>query len=159
MKYADITYPDINNGLGCRVTLWVSGCDIRCHGCHNERLWDFECGKEFTEDTMAELIEIVKLPYISGLTVMGGEPCSERNAAKVAEIVKTVKEGTGKNIWVYTGYNYEDIKDRCKDIFDNADCIVDGPYIAGLRDTELPFRGSSNQRIIELNDTPPTFRK
>lgn len=150
MNYADITYPDINNGLGCRVTLWVSGCDIKCKGCHNERLWSFEGGKEFTDATLEELIDKVKLPYISGLTVMGGEPCSACNVGKVTEIVKKVKDATGKNVWLYSGYTYESIKDRCRELLGIVDVLVDGPYKEELRDIDLPFRGSSNQRIINL---------
>jgi anaerobic ribonucleoside-triphosphate reductase activating protein len=152
MNYSGITYPDVNNGLGCRVTLFVSGCTHRCKGCHNVPTWDFNFGHEFTIDTKIELFELVSKPYIKGLTISGGDPLDNYN--DVLLLVKEFREvfGKSKDIWLYTGYVMEDLITLGKDeILNYIDVLVDGEYDESQRDVSLAFRGSSNQRIIYLN--------
>jgi anaerobic ribonucleoside-triphosphate reductase activating protein len=152
MNYSGITYPDVNNGLGCRVTLFVSGCTHRCKGCHNVPTWDFNFGHEFTIDTKIELFELVSKPYIKGLTISGGDPLDNYN--DVLLLVKELREvfGKSKDIWLYTGYVMEDLITLGKDeILNYIDVLVDGEYDESQRDVSLAFRGSSNQRIIYLN--------
>ena len=156
MNYHNIKTDDMLNGDGLRVTCWVSGCDIGCFNCYNPQTWDFNSGIPFTEDTMQELLYDLSKPYIKGLTLSGGHPLDPHNAAKVLEIVKRVKMVfPNKDIWIYTGYVWEDIikDDTLKEILKRTDVLVDGAYIDELRDITLPFRGSSNQRIINVQES------
>ena len=144
------------NGDGLRVTCWVSGCSIRCFNCYNPQTWDFNSGIPFTDDTMQEILYDLSKPYIKGLTLSGGHPLDTQNAPKVLEIVKRVKMVfPNKDIWIYTGYVWEDIikDDTLKEILKRTDVLVDGAYIDELRDISLPFRGSSNQRIIDVQES------
>ena len=153
MNYEKIDKCSVSNGVGVRTVLWVSGCDIRCRNCHNPQTWDFDSGIPFTEETMQELLYDLSKPYIKGLTLSGGHPLDRHNAPKVLEIVKRVKMVfPKKDIWIYTGYVWEDIiKDNTlKEILECTDVLVDGAYVDELRDISLPFRGSSNQRIIDV---------
>ena len=156
MNYHNIKTDDMLNGDGLRVTCWVSGCDIRCRNCHNPQTWDFDSGIPFTEETMQELLYDLSKPYIKGLTLSGGHPLDPHNAPKVLEIVKRVKMVfPNKDIWIYSGYVWEDIiKDNTlKEILKCTDVLVDGAYVDELRDISLAFRGSSNQRIIDVKKT------
>ena len=156
MNYEKIDKCSVSNGVGVRTVLWVSGCDIRCRNCHNPQTWDFDSGIPFTEETMQELLYDLSKPYIKGLTLSGGHPLDPHNAPKVLEIVKRVKMVfPNKNIWIYTGYVWEDIiKDNTlKEILKCTDVLVDGAYVDELRDISLAFRGSSNQRIIDVKKT------
>jgi len=146
MRIGGITYPDINNGVGCRVTLWVSGCVHHRKGCHNPETWSFEHGEVFNETEHEKLFEALSKPYIDGLTLSGGDPlCSYE---EVLELVKEVKERFHeKNIWLYTGYTKEYMDDNFKEILDYIDVLVDGAYIEEERDLSLAFRGSRNQRL------------
>ena len=147
MKYVKITYTDVNNGLGNRVTLWVSGCSHHCPGCHNPETWDFNFGKEFDEEAKNKLFEILELPYVKGLTLSGGDPLD--SAEDVLELVKEVKKKfPKKDIWLYTGYCFNSEDEKFFEIKDYVDVFVDGPFIEELKDTSLPFRGSKNQRCI-----------
>jgi anaerobic ribonucleoside-triphosphate reductase activating protein len=151
MKYSEITYPDVNNGEGCRVTLFVSGCSHRCKGCHNPETWNFDFGKDFNDDVKNRLFEIVSKPYIKGLTLSGGDPLDSYD--DVLNLVKEFREHFGelKDIWLYTGYMLDDLLDLNKEeILDYIDVLVDGKYDESQRDVSLPFRGSKNQRIIKL---------
>ena len=153
MNYEKIDKCSVSNGAGVRTVLWVSGCDIRCRNCHNQQTWDFNSGIPFTDDTMQELLYDLSKPYIKGLTLSGGHPLDPHNAPKVLEIVKRVKMVfPNKDIWIYSGYVWEDIiKDNTlKEILKYTDILVDGAYVDELRDISLPFRGSSNQRIIDV---------
>ena len=153
MNYIKITKNDIANGIGIGCVLWVSGCDIHCKNCHNQSTWDFSSGQPFTEDTMQEILLTLTKPYISRFTLSGGHPLDPHNAPKVLEIVKRVKMVfPNKDIWIYTGYVWEDIiKDNTlKEILECTDVLVDGAYVDELRDISLAFRGSSNQRIIDV---------
>lgn len=153
MKYSGITYPDVNNGEGCRVTLFVSGCTHRCKGCHNPETWNFDFGKEFNDEIKTKLFEIISKPYIKGLTLSGGDPLDSYD-----DILKLVKEfreyfGETKDIWVYTGYVIDDLLNLNKEeILEYIDVLVDGEYDETQRDVSLAFRGSKNQRIIRLRE-------
>lgn len=167
MNYHNIKTDDMLNGDGLRVTCWVSGCSIGCFNCYNPQTWDFNSGIPFTDDTMQEILYDLSKPYIKGLTLSGGHPLDPHNISEVYKIVKRVKMVfPNKDIWLYTGYSWEDIveKDRImKNLKDNdiseldviklCNVIVDGAYVDELRDISLPFRGSSNQRIIDVQKT------
>lgn len=148
MRIHKITYPDINNGLGCRVTLWVSGCIHHCKGCQNKETWSFESGREFTDDDKREIFKVLSLPYIKGITFSGGDPlCSYDDILSLAKEIK--EKFPKKDIWLYTGYTFEYINENLKEILNYIDILVDGKFIEELKDVSLPFRGSSNQRIWE----------
>jgi anaerobic ribonucleoside-triphosphate reductase activating protein len=154
MKYLKITSPDINNGPGFRVTLWLPGCQHNCKGCHNQWTHDYNQGEEFTEDTYATLMDILKRPYITGLTISGGDPLYQSNnvLSDLYELITKVRtEAPDKTVWLYTGFKYEDLVGIQMEIANICHVIVDGPYIEELRDVSLPFRGSSNQRIIHIH--------
>ena len=171
LRILDITAPDINNGIGIRVTLWVAGCHHHCPGCHNKWSWNFNQGKDFIEEQdfiLSKLENWLSRDYVDGLTLSGGDPLcqDERGLISLLDIIKWVRLNfPEKTIWLYTGYVYEDIiKDNDdsrvnrlkKDILDNIDVLVDGPYKQELRDTShTPFRGSTNQRIITLGNRTP----
>lgn len=151
MNYESITTCDVCNGEGIGVVLWVSGCDIHCPGCHNKSTWDPKSGKEFNTQALELIYKELKRPEITRLTISGGHPLMPCNKRKVELIIKEVKElFPDKKIWLYTGYNYEELDEECNHICNLCDVIVDGPYIEKLRDLSLPFRGSSNQRIIRI---------
>lgn len=156
MKYLDITYPDINNGLGCRVTLWVSGCAHHCEGCHNPEGWDYNAGKNYTQETCDEIVRLLSLPYISGLTISGGDPLSRSDDAlqEMFSVIAAIRAymPADKNIWIYAGDTYEEaMRNPYKaHILSICDVMVDGQYMQPLRDITLPFRGSTNQRILDL---------
>ena len=153
MKYSEITYPDVNNGEGCRVTLFVSGCSHRCKGCHNPETWNFDFGKDFNDDVKNRLFDIVSKPYIKGLTLSGGDPLDSYD--DVLDLVKEFRNrfGETKDIWVYTGYVIDDLLNLNKEeILEYIDVLVDGEYIEEQRDISLAFRGSKNQRIIKMRE-------
>lgn len=153
MNYHNIKTDDMLNGDGLRVTCWVSGCNMGCFNCYNPQTWDFNSGIPFTDDTMQEILYDLSKPYIKGLTLSGGHPLDQRNAPKVLEIVKRVKMVfPNKDIWIYSGYVWENIiKDETlREILKYTDVLVDGAYVDELRDISLPFRGSSNQKIIDV---------
>lgn len=148
MRFHNITYPDVNNGEGCRVTLWVAGCTHHCKGCHNPQTWSFKSGREFTEDIKNKLYNVLKLPYIKGITLSGGDPLD--SFEDVFELIKDIKNSfNDKDIWLFSGYTLEDIKNSEKSvILDYIDVLVDGEFKEDLKDLSLKFRGSSNQRIL-----------
>lgn len=160
MNYGIIKKIDIADGLGVRVALFVSGCRNRCKGCHNQITWNFNFGKPFTKETEDEIIDALSPAHIAGLTVLGGEPFEEENQEALAPFLERVKKNfPDKNIWCYTGYLYD--KDllpadgRKHTAFTNRmlaciNVLIDGPYIESLKDLTLNFRGSRNQRIIDL---------
>ena len=154
MKYINITSPDVNNGEGCRVTIWFAGCPHHCPGCHNSSTWSYNQGKEMDDDFYEKIILLLKKPYIKGLTLSGGDPLgqSEEDLKELYNFVRWVKRKTPqKDIWIYTGYTKENLKGVQLDILEYCDVLVDGPFIQELCDKTLPFRGSSNQRIIQLH--------
>lgn len=155
MKYLKITSPDIENGPGCRVTLWIPGCTHKCPGCHNAWTADYNIGMEFTQDDFDGLCQILSKPYIKGLTISGGDPLDQDDQTLIDLIQLcydiSLKYPT-KDIWLYTGYYKEDLKDKQLELLNYIDVLVDGPFIRPKRDTTLPFRGSTNQRIINLSN-------
>lgn len=152
------------DGDGVRVVVFVSGCTIRCKNCHNSQSHDFNSGVLFTDDYMTKLLDDLNKPYISGLTLSGGHPLEFNNLSTVYNIVKRVKERfPNKSIWIYSGYTFEQILEMENmydgntispssplDVVKHCDILVDGKYIEELRDVTLAFRGSSNQRIIDI---------
>ncbi|MDE7384130.1 MAG: anaerobic ribonucleoside-triphosphate reductase activating protein [Anaeroplasmataceae bacterium] len=164
MNYATIKKYDIANGLGVRVSLFVSGCTHHCKNCFNAVAWDFNYGELFTKKVEDEIINALKQPMITGLTLLGGEPMEPQNQKGLYEFLKRVKkEVPNKDIWCYTGYTLEtdllegkvhlDITD---DILSMIDVLVDGKFVEELKDITLKFRGSSNQRVIDLKTTLAT---
>ena len=154
MNYHNIDHCDMLNGEGIRVSLWVSGCNCHCPGCQNPQTWDFNSGIPFDKDALQELYEALDKPYIQGLTLTGGNPMD--NAPEVLHICRTVKEKFPyKDIWLYSGYTFEQIQQwqvgMC--ILEYVDVLVDGPYIEGQRDVSLQWRGSKNQRIINIKES------
>lgn len=140
------------NGEGIRAVLWVSGCEHHCKGCHNSSTWDRTSGKPFTDKDLEDLIQYLSQPFVAGLTLSGGDPLETYNREQVTQIVKTIKNSLPqKNIWCYTGYLWEDIKDL--EVVNYLDVLVDGEFIQDQRDVSLKFRGSSNQRIIDVFQT------
>lgn len=161
MNYAKIRKCDVANGPGVRVSLFVSGCNHHCKNCFNRDAWDFNYGNEFTEKQEEQIIEDLKPEYITGLSLLGGEPFEQANQEGLAPLVKKVKQTyPDKKIWCYTGFTFdkqilgqmvqEENRDTTKQMLENIDYIVDGRFVEELKDPKLQFRGSSNQRIIDV---------
>lgn len=162
MNYAEIKNYDIANGLGVRVSLFVSGCTHHCKGCFNPMTWDFSYGKPFTEAVQDELLEMLSPAYIDGLTLLGGEPMEPDNQRALLPFVKKVRaQYPDKNIWCYTGYKLDDellkpSRARCEvtdELLSLIDVLVDGEFIEEQKNISLSFRGSENQRLIDLPQT------
>ena len=155
MRYNTIRQLDIANGPGVRVSIFVQGCTFNCPGCFNTVARDFDGGKEFTDQTMDLLIELVKPDHISGISILGGEPLHPRNRSAVLALVRKFKEVyPEKTIWLWTGYLIEDVFEDLVDT--EIDVIVDGRFVEDLKDMRLRYRGSSNQRVIDLKETIKT---
>ena len=147
MRYHDITKCDLLNGDGIRVVLWVSGCKLHCPGCHNPQTWAFNSGVRFGENDKEELFEALGKPYIKGLTLSGGNPLD--SYVDILSLVKDVKERfPNKDIWLYSGYYMDYVKENFPDILSYVDVVVDGPYQESCRDVGLHWRGSSNQKVF-----------
>lgn len=162
MNFAEIKKCDIANGPGVRVSLFVSGCTHRCPGCFNEIAWDFAYGKPFTEDTQQELLTALEPSYIRGLTLLGGEPLERVNQQGLLPFLKKVKQVCPhKDIWCYTGYDFErDVQGKMLkewgetgEFLSMIDVLVDGRFEEKEKDISLRFRGSKNQRLIDLKQT------
>ena len=152
MRYASIRNLDIANGPGCRCTIFVSGCEHRCKGCFQPETWSFDYGKEFTEDTMQLLLELAKPDYITGISVLGGEPLHPRNRRSVLDLVKKFKSTyPNKTVWLWTGYLWEAIVSDLAD--SDIDVVVDGQFVEELKDLRLKYCGSSNQRVIRVPES------
>lgn len=158
MKYAEIKKYDIANGPGLRISIFVCGCTHKCKNCFNQELWNPDFGDEYTEDTEKNIITFMKSNYVTGLSLLGGDPLDFENYKALLPLVKRTKE-MGKSVWCYTGSIYEDIWKKCKsdpileEFLSYIDVIVDGPFIEDLKNPMLKFRGSSNQRIIDNEKT------
>ena len=153
MNYAQIRKYDVANGVGIRVTLFVSGCHFNCPGCFNKEYQDFSYGKEFTDQEMQKFIELGKNPSISGFSFLGGEPLDQLNDDTLLRTVKAIKEQTDKTIWLWTGHIFENLNEKQMEIVKYIDVLVDGPFIEAEKDMRLLFRGSANQRIIDIPKT------
>ena len=164
MNYATIKWCDIANGEGVRVSLFVSGCTHRCKNCFNEVAWDFSYGEPFDESVQTKILNELASDYIAGLSLLGGEPMEPQNQEALLPFVKKVKEMyPHKTIWCYTGCVLNERKGvfieknkntPCtKELISCVDVLVDGPYIEELKDIRLKFRGSSNQRVIDVKKT------
>lgn len=165
MNYGEIKNCDIADGEGVRVSLFVSGCTHHCKGCFNPMTWDFDYGQPFTQTTEEELIRLLQPSYIDGLTLLGGEPLEPENQRALLPFVRRVREAyPEKNIWCYTGYTLEsdllsDSRARCEvtdELLSMIDVLVDGEFVLELKNISLAFRGSENQRIIDLKESLKT---
>ena len=153
MNYAQIRKYDVANGVGIRATLFVSGCHFNCPCCFNKEYQDFSFGSEFTDEEMQNFIDLGKNPSISGFSFLGGEPLDQLNDDTLLRTVKAIKEQTGKTIWLWTGYVFENLSEKQMEIVKYIDVLVDGPFIEAQKDMRLLFRGSANQRIIDVQKT------
>lgn len=161
MKYATIKTVDIANGTGVRVSLFVSGCTHRCPECFNEIAWDFNYGQEFNQETIDLILKALEPSHIAGLTLLGGEPMELVNQERLLPLLQQVRKMyPDKDIWCYTGYLYEDLLPGGKvhgpysdEILSYLDILVDGPFILAQKNIRLKFRGSENQRIIDVKRT------
>lgn len=153
MNYAAIKKTDIANGPGVRVSLFVSGCRHRCKGCFNSEAWDFNYGNPFTSDTLAEIIDAVDHEYIEGFSVLGGEPFEKENRGTVLEVIKALRERFPSiNIWCYSGFLFEELRETetSMEILSLINVLVDGKFVEEKKNLRLKFRGSENQRIIDV---------
>ncbi|WLD76745.1 anaerobic ribonucleoside-triphosphate reductase activating protein [Mogibacterium neglectum] len=162
MYYGEIKDCDIANGIGVRVSLFVSGCTNRCPGCFQPQTWDFNYGQEFTKETEDKIIEMLKPDYITGLTVLGGEPFEPENQVVLVPFLKRVKEiYPDKTIWSFSGFVFEDLMregthchtEVTMDMLNMIDVLIDGRFEQELKNIQLRFRGSENQRLIDMNRT------
>ena len=165
MNYAAIKDCDIANGPGVRVSLFVSGCTHHCRGCFNEVAWDFGYGEPFTQDTIDQILQMLAPDHICGITLLGGEPFEPQNQPPLLELLRQIKQKyPQKSIWAFSGYLFdEDILagklgpwDVTREYISYLNVLVDGPFVLERKDLSLRFRGSSNQRII---DVPASLQK
>lgn len=151
MRFSQIRKTDIANGEGIRVSLYVQGCHRHCPNCFNPETWDFMGGEEFNDEVEKSLIYLVNQPHIVGLTILGGEPLEPENRSDISKLLKKIKQCCqNKSIWLYSSYLYEEIKEFDDKILQYLDILVDGPYIEALKKRKLRFRGSANQRVIDV---------
>lgn len=162
MHYGEIKNCDIANGEGVRVTLFVSGCTNHCKNCFQPQTWDFNFGKPFTEEVENDILNMLEPSYIKGLTLLGGEPFEPQNQKAILPFIKKIKEKyPNKNIWAYSGFTYEELItegthphcDETADILSLIDVLVDGRFVEEKKNLMLRFRGSSNQRLIDMKET------
>ena len=152
MRYHDITKDDMLNGEGLRVVLWVAGCSHHCRGCHNPITWDPDGGVPFDEAARQEIFEQLDKDYIAGITFSGGDPLYPGNREEVTALIREIRvRYPGKDIWLYTGYRWEEINDE--PLVREVDVLVDGKYMESERDVTLPWKGSANQRVIDVPKT------
>jgi len=158
MNYAAIKNCDIANGPGVRVSLFVSGCTHHCKGCFNEVAWDFDYGESFTQQTIDTILTMLAPEHIQGLTLLGGEPFDPRNQPDIVSLLREVKRKyPNKSVWAFTGYLYDDILsgrlglwEVTQEYLSYLDVLVDGPFVESKKNLSLRFRGSDNQRIIDV---------
>ena len=152
MRYNTIRKMDISNGPGVRVSVFFQGCTFHCKNCFNPDTWDFNGGKEFTDEIIDHILELCSPSHITGLSILGGEPLHPKNVHGTIQLAKSFKERyPKKTIWCWTGFKFEDIKN--KEIFDYVDILVDGQFMQDKYDSTLKYRGSSNQRVIDIKKT------
>ena len=157
MHYAKIKRFDIANGVGIRTSIFVCGCSNKCKGCFNQELWDKNYGQEFTDETIEEILDSIDKPYIDGLSILGGDPLEYYNLEMVNKLIVEFRKrfGFNKSIWMWTGYLLEDIinDDRRWEVVRKLDYLVDGPFIQRKKNLKLKYRGSENQRIIDMQNS------
>lgn len=163
MRYADICKLDMSNGIGVGVTLFVSGCSHKCSGCFNPETWSFEKGELFTKETRHKIVELCSRPYIQRLTLSGGDPLENCNLYELACLTQKIKNDLPHiKIWCYTGYTWEELMDKIESryyvqylpaLLNNIDVLVDGPFIQEKKDITLEFKGSNNQRLINVRES------
>lgn len=152
MHYHNITKDDMLNGEGLRVVLWVAGCGHACPGCHNPVTWDADGGLPFDKDAEDELFAELGKDYVSGVTLSGGDPLFPANRAEIAALCARIRQRfPDKTIWLYTGYRWEEIADL--PLLENVDVVVDGRFVQAQADSQLHWRGSANQRVIDVGRT------
>ncbi|MCR5754683.1 MAG: anaerobic ribonucleoside-triphosphate reductase activating protein [Acetatifactor sp.] len=165
MHIGQIITTDCANGTGIRLSLFVSGCTNHCKGCFQPETWDFHYGRPYTQEIEDELLAELKKEYYDGITILGGEPFEPQNQAELVNLIRRIKkEQPAKTIWMYTGFVYDkDLVplgkryiDETDEILDNIDVLVDGPFVEEQKNMKLPFRGSENQRIIDMQKTRQT---
>lgn len=161
MNITNIKYFSTVNGTGVRTAVFVAGCNLHCDGCFNNGAWSFESGKGLSLELIDKILDSIEPEYISGLSILGGEPLDPKNQSGVTKLIEKFRArfGNTKTIWLWTGYEYENVPltEHIFYILDHVDVIVDGPFIAKKKDLNLPYRGSSNQRVIDA--TKSTFGK
>lgn len=149
MRYNKIRKMDISNGPGVRVSIFMQGCSFHCKGCFNPETWDFSCGKEFTDETINRVLELAGKDYIVGLSILGGEALHPNNIEGTTKLARMFKEKyPQKNLWVWTGFTFEGLKG--KEVLNYIDTLVDGQFKMELFDPRLKWKGSSNQRVIDV---------
>lgn len=153
MNYGQIRKYDIANGPGIRTSIFVTGCSINCKNCFNKDYQDFSFGNKWTDQTTAEVIDYLKSDQVSGLTILGGEPFE--NTSGLIDLLTDVEKEVDKPIWIYSGYTFDDLikNDLSKKLLEMVDILVDGPFIEEEKDLSLQFRGSKNQRIIDVKES------
>ncbi len=156
MRYNKIRKVDISNGPGVRVSIFFQGCAFHCKGCFNEETWDFNGGKEFTDDTIKEVLDLCDKDHVKGLSILGGEPMNPKNIEGTTKLAAAFKERyPNKTIWMWSGYTFEDYLSK-QDVMKYIDVVVDGQFEIDKKDPRLRFKGSSNQRVI---DVPKSLKK
>ena len=151
MKYFQLNKFDAVNGEGVRVSLFISGCMLNCDGCFNKIAQNFNYGEHFTDEVFDEMMSMLAHPDVDGLSILGGEPLAPQNIGQVLAMCRKVKQHLpDKTIWLWTGYIVDDIKLSCPELFNYIDTIVDGPYVKELYSSKIQYRGSSNQRVINV---------
>ena len=156
MRYSQIIPFDVCNGKGIGLSLFVQGCKFHCKGCFNSETWNFDGGKEWNEEIKNKFFELINRPYIKRVSILGGEPLADENISEIYNLISEIKERfPDKDIWLYSGYTLEEIQEwkagMC--VLEYVDVLVDGPYIEEQRDISLHWRGSKNQRIIDVKET------
>lgn len=158
MRYASMRNLDISNGENIGVSLFVQGCHFHCNNCFNSETWDFEGGYSWTEKSIKDFLNLINRSYIKRVSILGGEPLTSRNVEEIFHLISTIRKlFPTKTIWLYTGFTWEQIMNQTnsddilrKEIVSQCDVVVDGEYIDELRDITLKWRGSSNQRVIDV---------
>lgn len=152
MRYNKIRKMDISNGPGVRVSIFMQGCHFHCKECFNPETWDFEGGKEYTDETINRVLELCSNDYIVGLSILGGDPMHPKNIDGTTKLAKAFKEKfPNKNLWVWTGFLFENIKNN--EVFNYIDTLIDGQFKVELFDPRLKWKGSSNQRVIDVKES------
>lgn len=154
MRYASIRDMDISDGESIGVALFAQYCPIHCPNCFNKSTWDINGGKEFDQATHDKFMQLVARPYIDRVSILGGEPLCKENAEDIYKLVQDIRrEFPEKKIWIYTGYTWESLTGFAKQAAESADVVVDGPFKQELQDFRLAFKGSANQRLIDVKAT------